>query len=49
MSVRLWRGCRIAAMRQRLNWLADHMVGIIIVTVCVAVAAVLIVAGIMAA
>lgn len=36
-------------MRQRLNWLADHMVGIIIVTVCVVVAAVLIVAGVMAA
>lgn len=36
-------------MRERLNWVADHMVAIIIVTVCVAVAAVLIVAAVMAA
>lgn len=33
-------------MRERLNWLADHMVGIIVVTVCVVIAAVLIVVAV---
>lgn len=43
------RACRLTPMRERLNWLADHLVGIIIVTACVVVAAVLIVMAVQSA